>query len=95
MSLGTIIIGSGFGPTIVGFASDILAARAFTQGDYTVICPGGMAPRDAAEPLQQACTAASATGVGQAMVIAAAICLWAVVHYLLAARTLRKDLESA
>ena len=93
MSLGTIIIGSGLGPTIVGLASDILAARAFTQGDYRLICPGGMAPHGAPDALRQACGAASATGVGQAMTIAAAICIWAALHYLLAARTLRKDLE--
>jgi MFS family permease len=94
VSLGTILLGSGFGPVVIGFFSDQFASRAFTLGDYAAVCPGGVAPRGSAEPLVTACQTASATGVREAMVIAAVACLWAALHFLLASRTLRRDLDA-
>jgi predicted MFS family arabinose efflux permease len=93
-SLGTILIGSGCGPVVIGFFSDRLAARAFRLGDYLALCPGGTAPRGAAESLAAACRQASATGVKEAMVIAAAACVWAALHFALAGRSLRRDLDA-
>jgi len=94
VSLGTILIGSGCGPVVIGFFSDLFAGRAFTLGDYARACPGGAAPKGSAEVLTAACKAASSQGVREAMVIAACACLWAALHFALAARTLRRDLDA-
>ena len=94
VSLGTILIGSGLGPVVVGFFSDLFAGRAFTLGDYAVLCPGGAAPKGSIDTLVSACKAASAQGVSEAMVIAAGACLWAALHFALAGRTLRRDLDA-
>lgn len=94
VSLGTILIGNGFGPVVIGFFSDRLAARAFTLGDYPALCPGGMAPKGGVEALANACRAASATGVREAMFIAAGVCVWAALHFYLSSRHLRRDLDA-
>jgi predicted MFS family arabinose efflux permease len=94
VSLGTILIGNGCGPVVVGFFSDRLASRAFTLGDYLAACPGGTAPKGAAEALAAACSTASATGVREAMVVAAGVGVWAALHFALAGRTLRRDLDA-
>jgi hypothetical protein len=44
--------------------------------------------------LADACRDASATGIRQALMIMALLCLWSAVHYVLAARTLRRDLDT-
>jgi MFS family permease len=95
VSLGTILIGNGCGPVVVGFFSDRLASRAFAMGDYLATCPGGTAPKGSGEALAEACRAASATGVREAMVIAAGVGVWAAIHFALAGRTLRRDLDAA
>jgi MFS family permease len=61
------LVGSGLGPTWLGFASDWFARRI-----------GG--------------AAASAEGIRYALVSVTVVLLWSAVHYLLAARTLRRDL---
>ncbi len=83
------LVGVGLGPTLVGFLSDFFAQQAFTGGDYKLICPPG-----AAQSLSEACTTASATGVRHAVMAVALLCVWAAVHFLLAARTLGKDLDT-
>jgi len=90
-------IGLGFGPTLVGVASDLFAAHHFAThagavGAFTALCPGGKAAASAPAALNAACHGASAYGVRWAIVVCTAIYLWAAVHYALAARDLRKDL---
>ena len=82
-------VGLGFGPTVVGAASDWYARRAFA-GDFAASCPGGVG---ASPGLAEACGLASAHGVRLAIVSCTAVYLWAAVHYALAARTLRRDLD--
>jgi hypothetical protein len=88
------LIGLGLGPALIGLASDTFAANAFTgAGDFLSACPGGQAPAGAATEAAQACTSAAFTGLQRALVMSSAIYLWAAVHFVLAARTLERDLE--
>ncbi len=84
------LIGIGIGPTLLGFLSDAFAQNAFAGGDYRSVCARGAQSADSA--LQQACGAASAAGIRSAMMVMSVFLVWAAVHYLLAARTLRADL---
>jgi predicted MFS family arabinose efflux permease len=86
------LVGIGLGPTLVGFLSDHLASRAFAS--FIASCPGGRAPPGSLATLADACRDASATGIRRALMIMALLCAWSAAHYVLAARTLRKDLDT-
>jgi hypothetical protein len=89
------LVGIGFGPTVVGILSDRLARVAFAAGDYVALCPKGRpAAGAAAQPLIQSCADASAVGLRHALVLMSLTFVWASLHYWLAARTLRRDLET-
>ncbi len=85
------IVGFGFGPALLGYISDHLAAQSFAGGAYLAQCPGGAA-RTGAAALGQACRLASAAGLRGSMSLMSCLYLWAMVHFFLAARTLRRDL---
>jgi predicted MFS family arabinose efflux permease len=85
------LIAVGIGPTLTGFLSDLFASRAF-GGDFTVACPGGLAPAGSADAAAAACHAASRAGILSAMSVMSLIFAWAALHYLLAARHIRGDL---
>lgn len=86
------LVGIGLGPTVVGFLSDRLASHAFAS--YIASCPGGRAPPGSLPALANACRDASASGIRQALMIMSLLCLWSAVHYVLAGRTLRRDLDT-
>ncbi len=88
------LLGAGFGPTLMGFASDYFAAGAFATGDFLLSCPGGRAPAGAGAgaALDAACRAASTQGLRMAMVCGTVFFLWSAVHFLLASRTVKRDL---
>jgi hypothetical protein len=86
------LVGIGLGPTVVGILSDRLASHEFAS--YLSSCPGGKAAPGSLATLVQACRAASAAGIRHALMIMALLCLWSAVHYVLAARTLRRDLDT-
>ncbi len=86
------LAGIGLGPTLVGFLSDRFASHAFAG--YLGSCPGGLAPHGALPALADACRSASATGIRQALMVMALLCVWSAVHYLLASRRLRQDLDT-
>lgn len=86
------LVGIGLGPTLVGFLSDRFAAHDFAG--FLASCPGGLAPHGAPAAIASACRSASATGIRQAMIVMALLCLWSALHYVLAARTLRADLDT-
>jgi predicted MFS family arabinose efflux permease len=86
------LVGIGLGPTAVGFISDRFATHVFAG--YMASCPGGRAPHGSLPALAEACRSAGATGVRQALMVMALLCVWAAVHYVLAARNLRKDLDT-
>jgi len=88
------LVGIGLGPTIVGALSDHFASSAFTLGAFGASCPGGTPPAGAARALASACRAASAAGLRHALMVMSLLGLWAALHYALASRHLRRDLET-
>jgi len=86
------VFGAGLGPTVLGLASDFFAAHAFQHGDFAASCPGG---RAATKALDLACRSASSQGLRQALIWVQVFYVWAAIHYLLAARTLRSDIQAA
>ncbi|HTT01491.1 MAG TPA: MFS transporter [Steroidobacteraceae bacterium] len=88
------LVGIGLGPTLVGLLSDRFAARSFALGTFAAACPGGRAPAGSGGALAEACRNASAIGLRHALMVITLLCVWAALHYLLAARSLRRDLET-
>jgi predicted MFS family arabinose efflux permease len=88
------LVGTGLGPTLVGIVSDMAASRSFAAGGFALQCPGGAARPGAEAALSHACAAASAQGIRFAMVAVVFLLLWGSLHYFLAARTLRADLDA-
>jgi hypothetical protein len=88
------LVGTGLGPTLVGIISDLAAHHYYGAGNFSHQCPGGAAPPGSAAELVSSCAAASANGIRFAMAAVALLLLWGSLHYLLAARTLRADLDT-
>jgi predicted MFS family arabinose efflux permease len=89
------LLGTGLGPTLLGVASDFFAERAYAAGDFIASCPGGRAPAGAGAGLDAACRAASTQGLRLALLCATVFLLWAATHFLLASRTLKRDLAAS
>jgi hypothetical protein len=87
------MMGIGFGPTLVGILSDGFARSSFAAGNYA-LCPHGRAPVAVVDAFTQACADAKAVGLRHALMTVSFTCVWAGIHYWLAARTIRKDLET-
>jgi predicted MFS family arabinose efflux permease len=87
------LVGIGLGPTVVGFVSDRFARSAFTVGDYAM-CPRGRPSIGVLDAFAQSCANAQATGLRHALMLISLTCVWAGIHYWLASRTIRKDLET-
>lgn len=87
------LFGMGLGPTITGMLSDYFASLHFA-GAYGAQCPGGVAAANAPAGLNALCQAAAAHGLRWALIACTLALLWSALHYLLAARTLRRDLSS-
>ncbi len=87
------LVGVGVGPIFVGIISDLAARHYFGAGNFAQQCPGGAAPPGSAAELASSCAAASASGIHFAMAAVVLFLLWGSLHYLLAARTLRADLD--
>ena len=87
------LVGAGLGPTIVGIISDHAAQHSFGAGHFASQCRGGAAGPGADAVLTDACAAASAYGIRFAMAAVAILLLAGSLHYFLAARTLRADLD--
>jgi predicted MFS family arabinose efflux permease len=88
------LVGIGLGPATVGVISDFAASRYFEAGNFVAQCPGGAARPSAESTLVGACASASSHGIQFAMAAVAALLLWGSLHYFLAARTLRADLDA-
>jgi predicted MFS family arabinose efflux permease len=86
------LVGIGVGPTLIGFLSDRFATHVFPA--YLSSCPGGRAPPGSLPGIADACREASATGIRHALMLMSLLCVWSAVHYVLASRTLRRDLET-
>jgi predicted MFS family arabinose efflux permease len=86
------LVGIGIGPTVAGNISDRFATHEFAG--YLASCPGGHAPHGSLPALADACHNAGAIGIRHALMVMALLCVWSAVHYVLASRTLRKDLDT-
>ena len=87
------MVGIGLGPTLVGILSDAFARSTFAAGNYA-LCPPGRAPAAVVDAFTQACADAKAVGLRHALMAVSFSCVWAGMHYWLASRTIRKDLET-
>jgi len=94
-ALASGVLGAGLGPTVLGVVSDYFAAHAFHVGAFIQSCPGGRAAVGASRALDAACRAASTQGLRHALIWVQVVYVWAAIHYLLAARTLRQDLYAS
>jgi predicted MFS family arabinose efflux permease len=88
------LVGVGLGPTLVGMLSDRFARVVFTAGDYAVSCPKGRPAPGTLSTLVLSCSNASATGLRYALITMPILLFWASLHYWLASRTLRQDLDT-
>lgn len=80
------LLGYGLGPPVIGALSDFLAnGQLAPLGLSTEVCA------DAAQRGNAQCAAGVETGLRWAMMIGVCIYLWAGIHFLLSARTLRRD----
>jgi predicted MFS family arabinose efflux permease len=82
----------GLGPFFVGFMSDQFAHAAFTGESFSQTCPRGVAPAASEPAVAAACANASALGIREALTVGVCVFFFAAVMYLMAARTLRRDL---
>ncbi len=84
----TSLIGMGLGPVFSGFLSDTFTAQRFaalTGEAFASACAMGDARTDA-------CADAEAGGLRLALLVLSAFNIWAAMHFIIAARTLRQDL---
>jgi hypothetical protein len=88
------LVGTGLGPILVGAISDLVARHTFTLGLFRSACPGGAALPAASLLIQHACTEASSRGISTAMASITALLLLGSLHFLIAARTIRADLDT-
>jgi len=88
------LLGTGLGPTIVGVISDLAARHSFGADNFVSQCPGGAGRPGAGLDLSNACATASAYGIRFAMAAVVFLLLLGSLHYFLAARTLRADLDA-
>ena len=88
------LVGTGLGPILVGAISDLVARHTFTLGQFRSACPGGAALPTANSLIQHACTEASSRGISTAMASITALLLLGSLHFLIAARTIRADLDT-
>lgn len=87
------LLGLGLGPLVAGILSDVFAQRMFEgAGSFLTVCPGGKAPVGSDAALATACQVASFKGLQMALIISSLFYVWAGFHYLLAARTVARDL---
>lgn len=91
--LAATLIGTGFGPLIVGRFSDVFAQGRFTAGDFQAMCPGGRAIEGASALLNQACHGAAAEGLRHAMMVSTSLYLGAILFFYLAGRFLQPPQE--
>ncbi len=91
------LIGLGFGPPFVGWLADLMTSRDFAAqnlGDFTAACAAAAQPGAAAD-LVAACGTSNFEGVKWAILITAVVFYaWAGLHYVYAARFVKRDLEA-
>ena len=88
------LIGLGIGPLLTGIVSDRFAGDAFVSaggGNFAALCPGG---HGLTALTAKTCAAASTTGLQHALIGITAFYVLAAATYLMATRTMRRDLAA-
>ena len=88
------LVGTGLGPSLTGILSDFFAQQAFGSGDFKAACVAVAGRHALSAPGVQLCQSASATGIRYAIMTMSLLCPWGAIHYFLAARHFRADLET-
>jgi predicted MFS family arabinose efflux permease len=91
------LAGLGGGPYLAGVFIDAFSQHLFSGAgavSFSQACPGGVA-RAGAAVLQQSCHAALLGGTRLGLMCIAVFFLWAVLHFALAARPVRRELTQA
>ena len=84
-------MGQGIGPVFMGFISDLNARQAFALGDYHHLCPPAL---HAPAGIVAACARASTEGLQHSSMIVSAFYLVAAVIYVVASRSLKRDVQA-
>jgi predicted MFS family arabinose efflux permease len=82
------MFGLGLGPVVTGFLSDRFSASLMT-GELAARC----VPGSAAARTDELCRAAAGSSIRWALVVVTLAFIWSAAHYMIAARTLRRDLQ--
>lgn len=82
------LFGLGLGPVVTGFLSDRFSASLMTGELATRCVPGSVAART-----DELCRAAAGSSIRWALVVVTLAFIWSAVHYMIASRSLRRDLQ--
>lgn len=90
------LIALGGGPVFTGWLIDLRGHHHFgLLGDFSLLCPGGVAPADASAALVSQCKAALIKATREGIVLTCVLYLWSGAHYLAASFGLVKALGDA
>ena len=88
------LIGIGLGPTLAGVLSTFLKSMMLSGADLGLSIEACKVVSDLSAEQAAACTSANARGLQWTIVIFATLYGWAAIHYLLAGKTLQRDMLS-
>lgn len=89
------MLGLGGGPLVTGMLIDHFAQSNFAQlglGEFLTACPGGVAPAGSAADLVSGCASSLAGATRWGIYVAIVMRIWAVLHFVLAARHVARAL---
>ena len=92
LMIGSNLVGAGGGPLFMGLLSDRFGRHTFGAANYVEICKLAGEADTLSAAMKASCAEASRAGVQFALIALTLFYLWAVAHYLLAGRSLRRDL---
>ncbi|MBU2085719.1 MAG: MFS transporter [Alphaproteobacteria bacterium] len=88
------LIGIGLGPTLAGVLSSVLKSMMLSNADLGLSIEACKVVADLSADQAAACISANARGLQWTIVIFATLYGWAAIHYLLAGKTLHRDMLS-
>ena len=86
------LVGLAFGPSMAGITSTFIKSRILGAGDAGLTLEACKSLETLGEAAAAACNQADASGLQYAIVIFACLYLWAALHYLIAGKTLQRDM---
>ncbi|HBX92835.1 MAG TPA: MFS transporter, partial [Hyphomonas sp.] len=86
------LIGLGLGPTLIGLLSTVLKTMMLSGADLGLTLDLCKEAASLSADQVAACTSADARGLQWSIIIFASIYGWAAIHYLLAGKTLQRDM---